>query len=90
MSNLPLKSISSLIFSNGILQIYRFPGNNGPANNISVTRGGFLTETMVLCGLGEHDSQSPSFLVLIDGFQSRDKTTMLLHKTIASYGLYFA
>ena len=90
MSNLPLKSIvSSLICSDGILQISRFPGNNGPANKISVTRGWFLTETMVLCGLSERDSQVPSFLVLIDGFQSRDKTTMLLHKTIASYGLCF-
>ena len=91
VSNLPLKSIvSSPIFSNGILQTSRFPGNNGPANKISVTRGWFLTETMVLCGLSEHNSQIPSFLVLIDGFQSHDKTAMLVHKAIANYGLCFA
>ena len=27
---------------------------------------------------------------LIDGFQSRDETAMLVHKTIANYGSYFA
>ena len=26
----------------------------------------------------------------IDGFQSRDETAMLVHKTIANYGSYFA
>ena len=82
--------VSSLICSNGILQISRFPGNNGPANKTSVTRGWFLTETMVLCGPSEHNSQVPSFLVLTDGFQSRDKTAMLMRKTIANYGLCFA
>ena len=91
MSNLPLKSIvSSLICSDGILQISRFPGNNGPANKISVKRGWFLPETMVLCDLSEHNSQVPSFLVLIDDFQSRDKMAMLVHKAIANYGLCFS
>ena len=59
--------VSLLIFSNGISQISSFPGNNGPANKIAVTRDCFLAETMVLCGRSEHDSQVSFFLVLIDG-----------------------
>ena len=30
------------------------------------------------------------FDLSIDGFQSRDETAMLVHKTIANYGSYFA
>ena len=34
-----------------------FPGKNGPANKITVTRGLLLAETIVLCGRSNHDSQ---------------------------------
>ena len=59
--------VSSLIFSTGILQISSFPGNNGPVNNIAVTRGWFLAETTVQCGQSEDDVQVAFFLVLTDG-----------------------
>ena len=66
LSNLPVKSmVRSLIFSTGILQISSFPGNNGPANKILVTRGWILAETMMLCGRSEDDVQVSFFLVLI-------------------------
>ena len=59
--------VSSLIISAGISQISSFPGNNGPANQIAVTRDWFLAETKVLCDRSKHDSQVSLLLFLIDG-----------------------
>ena len=73
MSNLPVKAtVSFLILSTGILQISSFPGNNGPANKILVTRGWFLAETMMLCGRSEDDDQVSFFLVLTYSLLAHD------------------
>ena len=59
--------VSSLKVSAGISQISSSPGNNGPANQIPVTRDWFLAKTMVLCDCSKHDSQVSLLLFLIDG-----------------------
>ena len=57
--------MSSLVFLTGISQISSFPGNNGPANKITVTKGRLSAESIVLCGRSNHDSQF-SFIALDD------------------------
>ena len=57
--------MKSLVFSSGISQISSFPGNNGSANKITVTRDWLLAKSVVLCGRKNHDNQF-SFIALDD------------------------
>ena len=70
--NGPIYSVSSLIFSTGMLQIPSFPGNNELANKIAATGGWLLDEVIKLCDCNKNDSQV-SLVAVVDGLTFRSQ-----------------